>query len=252
MIRTLKSVRTTIDERSTSRTLVADQSKRDTLKGIAMGQNLPSYRPDTLTWLEAHLTQWNDNLAAIGLTSAQTIDLALDIASARTAFTSVQTIRADAKAETQAWYTKANTMHTTGSDLVTSIKAFAANSDDAAAVYLAAGMTEKDPPSPVGAPTQPVITTAILDATGSVTIKWDGTGPVGTVYIVSRKLATESVFSIVGQGEGKEYTDTTIPNGTASALYTIKGVRGTEASPDSGVYTVLLGNLPAGAASQAA
>ena len=109
-----------------------------------MASNLPSEKQEALTWLEAHQVQWNDSLAGIGLTSAQTVELGLEIANARAAFTSVQSIRADAKAETQTWYNKATSMHKVGSELITSIKAFAENSDDPEAVYLIAGITGKE------------------------------------------------------------------------------------------------------------
>lgn len=193
-----------------------------------MASNLPGNRPEALSWLENRLVQWNDNLAGIGLTSAQTIDLALDLASARTSFTSVQNARADAKSKTQTWYGKANTMHTTGSDLITSIKAFASNSDDPNAVYELAGMTGKAPPSPIPAPGTPTIDGAVLIADGSVMINFSGTGAAGTVWQVNRKLASETEYSFVGTGDPttKSFVDNTIPIGTVSATYTITGQRG--------------------------
>ena len=114
-----------------------------------MGTNLPSTHRLSLEWLEGHIAQWNTNFAAIGLTSAQVIDLAQDIANARGDFTGVQQIRDDSRASTQSWYSVSDALHAKAADLITTIKSFAANNADPAAVYLAAGMTPKDPPSPV-------------------------------------------------------------------------------------------------------
>ena len=104
-----------------------------------MGTNLNGTRRQILEWAEAHISQWGTNQGAIGLTSAQVIELGTDIANARAAFTSVEQIRAESKAETQDFYAKADSVHTNASKAVTAIKSFAENSDDAAAVFLLAG-----------------------------------------------------------------------------------------------------------------
>jgi hypothetical protein len=219
-----------------------------------MAQNLPSEKQAALNWLEAHQVQWNNNLAAIGLTSAQMVDLGLEVANARQAFTSVQSIRADAKAETQTWYTKANSMRKVGSELITSIKAFAQNSDDPDAVYLLAGMTGKAPPSPIAPPNQPTIDNAQLMGNGSVIVNFSGTGPVGTVWRVSRKLDGETSFSIIGSADAKtkSYVDATIPTGIDSATYIVTGERGSQVGLPSFEMTARFGNAAAAAASQAA
>ena len=215
-----------------------------------MGNNLPSGHRLSLEWLEGHIAQWNTNFAAIGLTSAQVVDLAQDIANARGDFTGVQQIRDDSRASTQSWYSVSDTLHAKAADLITTIKSFAANNADPAAVYLAAGMTPKDPPSPVAAPEQPGNLRATLNGTGSVTIAWDGRGPTGTVYNVSRRLPAETSFAIIGQGDGRDktFTDDTVPGGTVSALYIVQAVRGGDVSPPSSAFNVLFSTGDAGAA----
>ena len=219
-----------------------------------MASNLPSDKQAALTWLEAHQVQWNDSLDGIGLTSAQTVELGLEIANARAAFTSVQSIRADAKAETQTWYSKATSMHKVGSELITSIKAFAENSDDPDAVYLIAGITGKAPPSPIPAPGTPTIDNAQIMGNGSVRVNFSGTGPVGTVWRVSRKLDGETSFSIIGSADAKtkSYVDATIPTGIDSATYIVTGERGSEVGDPSFAMTARFGAAAAAAASEAA
>ena len=219
-----------------------------------MGLNLPNDRRQSLVWLEGRIDGWNTNFASIGLTSAQVTDLAGDIISTRTSFTSVQAARTEAKAETQSWYTNADELHTKAAELITLIKSFAANSRSSAAVYLAADMTPRNPPSPAPPPEQPGNLKATLNGDGTVTISWDGRGPTGTVYNVSRRLPAETSFAFIGQGDGrdKSFTDATVPTGSASALYIVQAVRGSDVSTPSSAFNVLFSSGDAGAASAAA
>ena len=141
-----------------------------------MSTNIPRGRTELLAWLEGIVGNWNTNFAVIGLTSAQVIDLAQNITSTRTAFTTVQSIRTQSIAKTQDFYTLADELRVEASGLVTTIKGFAETSDDAAAVYLAANITPKDPPSPVPAPEQPTNGVARLGGNGAVIINFDARG----------------------------------------------------------------------------
>ena len=219
-----------------------------------MGLNLPADRRQSLVWLESRIDGWNINFASIGLTSAQVTDLASDIDTTRTSFTSVQAARAEAKAETQSWYTNADELHTKAADLITLVKSFAANSGSSAAVYLAADMTPRNPPAPVAPPEQPGNLKATLLGNGSVVITWDGRGPTGTVYNITRKLPAETGFRFIGQGDGrdKSFVDATVPTGSASATYIITAVRGSDVSTPSSAFNVLFSSGDAGAASAAA
>ena len=193
-----------------------------------MSTNIPRGRTELLAWLEGIVGNWNTNFAVIGLTSAQVIDLAQNITSTRTAFTTVQSIRTQSIAKTQDFYTLADELRVEASGLVTTIKGFAETSDDAAAVYLAANITPKDPPSPVPAPEQPTNGVARLGGNGAVIINFDARGSAGTVWQVWRKLSTDTEYAFVGSADSitKSFVDNTVPAGTPSAQYTIQGVRG--------------------------
>ena len=214
-----------------------------------MGSNMPSTNHDALEWLEGRITGWVANPAAIGLTSAVVSDLAADIADTRTSFTSVEEVRGDSKAATSAFHLNGDEMRTNASNAITSIKSFAVNNADPQAVYTAAGITPPDARTPVGPPEQPSGLKATLNGDGSVTVSWDARGPVGTVYNVSRKLATEAVFTFIGQGaaQDKQLIDSAVPAGTITAAYIVQGVRGGNLGLMSNAMTVFFGTADAGA-----
>ena len=215
-----------------------------------MGTNMPSNDNAALVWLEGHIDQWVVSAATIGLTDGQTSDLAAKITDTRTAFTSVEQIRSDSKAQTVAYHSKAVGMRDTASDMIADIKSFANTASDPNAVYTTAGITPADPPSPAPPPEQPVALTASLGGDGSVTISFAGRGAVGTVWEISRKLAGETSFKHLGHADvaTKSFTDTTVTAGVATAMYQIRGIRGSLTGPASFPLTVQFGSADAGPA----
>lgn len=206
-----------------------------------MGINLPFGRRKTLEWLEGQLDQWQSDPAAIGLSSTQIDTLTQALAAARDDFTSVQQIRSESKARTRAFHASADALHRVGSELVETIKAYAGRSGSASSVLVAAGLTGRKDPSPLPAPDKPGHLRAVLNGDGTVTIRWNGSGPTGTVYNVMRQLPGETGFTIVGQGSGrnKSITEKAMPTGTHSATYVVQAVRGDQISPPSSAISVL-------------
>ncbi len=217
-----------------------------------MGTNIPQGRSAALSWLEGHISGWNDNYAGIGLTSASVIDLAQDISNARNSFTSVEQVRSESLASTQDFYADMDKAHNKASDMILTIKAFAESGDTPAAIYLLAGITGKDAPTPAAAPETPAITSAQIAANGYVTIGFTGRGPAGTVWLVSRKLDTQTAYTFLGQSDDKVFVDTTLPTGVTTATYIVRGVRGQLSGLSSPPTTFQLGNVQGGAASAAA
>lgn len=211
-----------------------------------MGTNMPSTNHDALEWLEAHTALWNANYASIGLSSAQVIDLTQDVTNVRANFTAVEAVRADSKSKTSAFNTNAAAMRAKASTLISTIKSYAGTSGSSSTVYTNAGLTPKDPGTPAQPPSQPTALKAVLNGDGSVTVSWEGSGPTGTVYNVSRKLVTESTFTFLGQSGAreKEFTDSSVPPATASAVYTVEGVRGSDVGPISNAMSVFFGAVP--------
>lgn len=219
-----------------------------------MGTNVPSSRKQRLEWIEGLIAQWNTNQAIIGLSAVQITSLATDIANARGALTSADNARADSKAKTSDYYIKADAVHKKASEYLALIKGTAKTSTTPSAVYLAAGITPADPPSPAPAPSLPAIDSATITSDGSVTLDFSATGPTGTVWQISRKLAGEPALTIIGNAnpDTKQYIDATIPAGTVSATYRIGGVRGGLVGPSSVDFEVKLGAAPDAAQNAAA
>lgn len=209
-----------------------------------MGDNMSSYNPDALLWLEGHIASWLASPTTIGLTSAQTTSLATDIINARTAFTSVQQARDNSKDKTAAFKAVADTMRTNASPLISQIKAYADNAPNPSQVYTEAGVLPKSAPSPVGPPAQPTGLKATLNGDGTITINFEGTGPVGTVWNISRKLATETSFNYIGfaDQDTKSFIDTDVTPGTTNVSYIVRGVRAGNAGLNSQAMTVYLGS----------
>ena len=208
-----------------------------------MSTNLPSYNPDALIWMEAHIDQWDADPAAVGLTSATVVDLQADITNARDAFTSVQQLRTDAKTGTSTFRTLGDAMRANAGDAIITIKAFAENSGTPSTVYTAAGITPTDPSTPTPAPDQPANVSAMLQNDGSIMVTWDGKGPNGTVYQIYRKLFGETTFSVIGNvgSRLKEFSDTTVPSAIASVIYQVRGQHAEKFSLFSSQVTVQFG-----------
>lgn len=193
-----------------------------------MSGNMPSKNNAALIWLEAHIEQWTNDPASIGLSAAQASELSTRITAARQARTDANELHNRAVAATARYQASATEMKGYASALITTIKAFAATSSDPSAVRSAAAITAPAPRTPADPPEQPAITRARLGGTGSVTIDFKGRGPTGTVWQVQRKIAGERRFSQIGTADvaTKSFTDTTLPAGTPSADYQVQGVRG--------------------------
>ncbi len=210
-----------------------------------MGTNLPSGRKQTLEWIEARIANWTADPTAIGLTSASVTNLLGKTISTRADFVSVESLRVDARNATQAFYTAADDLHDTAAPMVATIKSFAESSPTPSVVYAAAEVLPSDPPSPVGPPSQPSIDNATLDGNGFVTIDFSATGTAGTVWQVARQLATESVYSILGNADvsTKSFVDKTVPAGTVSAMYQVTGIRSSIVGPASFGFDVKFGQV---------
>jgi len=219
-----------------------------------MGDNMSSYNPDALIWLEAHIAGWIADPIGIGLTAGQVATLATNINSARLAFNAVQQARDTSKDKTVAFRSAGDTMRQTAAPLIAAIKSYADNAPDPAQVYEQAGVLPKSNPSPLPPPSQPTALKAVLNGDGTVTIDFQGTGPTGTVWNVSRKRATETSFTYIGFADQatKSFVDAGLAPGTTSASYLVQGVRAGAAGPVSQAMTIYLGAADGEVGQQAA
>lgn len=112
---------------------------------------------------------------------------------------------------------------------------YAKSGSNPSAVYSAAEIDSPTVAREVDAPGKVKQLAASLDSlTGAPVLRWKGNNPRGgasVTYMIARRLAGESGFSVVGtappSGPGRRtFADTTLPIGTAAVSYTVHAVRG--------------------------
>ena len=87
-----------------------------------------------------------------------------------------------------------------------------------------------------------------MDETGVLHLKWKCASPraTGVVYQIWRNFDGGTDFEYVGGTGQKEWTDTTIPAGTARVMYKIQAARSTAAGPWA-VFNLFFGTSSSGA-----
>lgn len=217
---------------------------------------LPSRTQDLLNWFDLHAPVWAMKPGDIGLTPEQAeafkelCDAARESHSAQLAAEEAARVAANEAREAIARARRS------ASDLLRSIKGFAANAPDAAdqqAIYNKAQIPMAAVPSPAGPPGKPHdIAVTLTPTTGAITLKWKVKNPVGTVgtsYIVKRRVGGGGVdpnaeFEFVGVTGNKEFTDTTLEAGSegiGAVQYIVQGQRSRHAGPVSDILTVHFG-----------
>lgn len=204
-----------------------------------MGRNLPSRRGPALDWITERLGTWTDNAASIGVEAAEVAAVASATSTAVNARTAAGTARAASKSKTQDYYDKADAALELARDLILEIKAFAATSDDPQ-VYVLADLSPKAEPGETPAPEAPSDVSTTLLPNGALELKWKGKGPQGTFYIVSRRLSTESSYSIIATVTDKVFTDSSLPFGIDEVRYQINAQQ-TDKVTQGPITTVRLG-----------
>ena len=101
-------------------------------------------------------------------------------------------------------------------------------------------------PTPAPPPAQPTgLTVSIDPASGELTLRWKATNPApGTGYIIRRRAAGETAFSIVGIAGNKTFSDSTFTAGPDKVEYTVQGTRSGIVGPLSPIFTVNFGKAP--------
>ena len=210
---------------------------------------LPDKALEQLQFCEDHIPVWTLAPTSIGLTAARVTQLAAETAAARSAYNKAQAQRQAAKAATGNFQNSLGTMKGTVSDMIRSIKSFAANSANPGAVYTAAEIPEPLPPSPRPKPGVPENVTVGLNTDGSITLRWkakNASPTSGAVFSVSRRIGSDGAYASIGPAQGGprggfEFTDDTLPLGTTQASYIMQGFRGTQVGEAGEAVTVQFG-----------
>ncbi|MFG0283362.1 MAG: hypothetical protein ACF8R7_02975 [Phycisphaerales bacterium JB039] len=204
---------------------------------------IPTSREAQINYFEQHVAIWANDPAAIGLTSGIVTNLNGLTQQARSAFVSVEAVRSQSKASTTGYYNATDAMREAGAAAIDAIRAFAKTSGDPN-VYEAAQIPPPASPTPYPAPAAPSGVKTSLDASGNIIIDWDITQPAPGAQVftvIYRRLNANGAYSIIGNTQGKQFTDTTVPVGTSEVAYQLQSLAGGQTGPFSDAVNVYLG-----------
>lgn len=206
---------------------------------------IPTTRQHRFDWLNDNLPKWALNADDIGLTDQQVAQLQALVTSANSAWNNARSARIASRNATLTANTAWKGMNSLLGALVKAIRAHAqaTGSDE---VYALAGLTPPAPPTPKPAPGMPTNVTTDVDNIGRIVLKWKSTNSApstGAAFQIRRKLAGQSKYSVIATVQARTYTDATIPTGTPSASYIIKGFRGDTPGLPSEPVTVYLHSI---------
>jgi hypothetical protein len=198
-----------------------------------------------IEFYEAHLSPWEGNAVAIGLTVAAVTALETATNNARAAYNAHLAAQQQAKAATQDYYEKVRLMHNSpgkGADMIQTIKTFAQTTNNPN-VYTLAEIPPPATPGTTPPPGTPFDFTVGLLQDGALELKWkcnNPSGTVGTIYEVKRKIGN-GAFEFVGASGVKTFTDDSLPANASPCTYQITAVRSTSRG-NPAQFTVTFGS----------
>jgi hypothetical protein len=202
----------------------------------------------TLQYCEQRVGQWEQQGAAIGLQSAQTLEFKNDTNTARVAYDAVQAAKLALRNAVLAQNDAFRDLRRTLGDNTASIRAFARNSPDPNKVYANALIAPPRPPQPIGPPTAAFDLNASLDLlVGGLKLTWKASQDAsGVVYRVERTTTAtpNATWDLIGLTGSKFATDVTVPNGTSRVLYRVVAQRGSLQANPSPVLDIRFGTGP--------
>lgn len=208
---------------------------------------IPDKKVEQVQFCESHTSVWSENASGIGLSSAQAGAFKNLTTAARAAYDAAQM----AKQAYRAAITTQNAAIAAAisgpggaSDLIRVIKGFANLQSSPDAVYALAEIPTPAPPTPAPAPGQPTNVSVTLEPTGAITLAWkarNAAANAGTFFTITRKLAGDATYSLVGTTGERKFTDATITLGTPGATYIITGQRGALVGQPSEAISVQFG-----------
>lgn len=204
---------------------------------------VPTKDVEAIQFFEAHVPIWLSQAASLGLTAGQVNGLDTAVKDARNALTDQTAAKEAAKASTTSLRNAVFAMRGVGSDLIRTIKAFAATSNNPN-VYAIAQIPQPAPPTPAPPPGQPTTFKVELTPSGAIMLSWKAVNAAassGVYFSIRRKLNGEGGFTLVGNTGSKSFVDDSITQGTTGATYIIQGFRGVNPGPESDQLSVQFG-----------
>ena len=211
---------------------------------------VPTRTEDYINWAEQRAQTWQAAPASIGLSASQASAMVSAVLLARAKFMDRAKAATLAQIATNEQEQAVRDSRRLTSDLIRTIRGFAANSDNPDAIYNLAELPLPSSGSPMAPPGKPNnVTVGITPTTGAITLKWKVTNPPGasgTSYIVRRRVGNVGDFVFVGVTGTKTFTDSTLLAGPDSVSYTIQGQRSDVAGPVSDILTINFGRMGPG------
>jgi hypothetical protein len=195
---------------------------------------VPADRLGKIQFYENHLTPWEANVTAIGLTTTELGALTTLVEAARAAYDAAEAARQASKAATLAYHNAVTAMHSgpgAGADMIEKIKNKAATTNNPD-VYALAEIPAPATPGTVPPPGTPFMFTVGLLQSGAIELKWkceNPSGTSGTIYEIKRTIGSgpSATTTFVGATGVKSFIDDTLPVGSSPVTYQITAVRST-------------------------
>lgn len=217
---------------------------------------LPDKKLEQIIFAEQHAIIWGPIAASIGMTTVQVTAMANAASAARTNYDAALAARLASKGATLQADNDIRSMNTLVAEAVKRIRLFAETTNDPN-VFANAQIAPPSPPTPALPPTQPIDMRAIINSMGTLSVEWKAapasTGfddsTTGVIYIIRRKLGSESAFSIVGTAQptraGKRgyssFTDDTLPGNPGTVQYVVQAQKANKLSLASNIFSISLG-----------
>jgi len=193
---------------------------------------MPDTRLAKIEFCEQHLSTFSANAVAIGTSAAAVADLTTKTEAARAARQAAFEARNAAKALTLDYHEKVAVMSAAVANIISQIKTQAGITGPS--VYTLAQIPAPATPTPVGPLAKPDNFAVALLENGALKLTWKCAQPKsasGVTYQIWRRIGTTGAFVSLGGTGAKEFTDSTVPAGSASVTYQLQATRSTSIGP---------------------
>lgn len=196
---------------------------------------IPPNKADMINFFASRVPVWAENAAQIGLSAQAVGQLSALLSDAQAKLAEQAAKDAEKQAATAASNLAADALRAAGAGDLATIKAFAKSTNNPG-VYTLAQIPAPAAPTPAAPPSMPYDLEANINNVGDVVLSFksdNAQSHTGVFFVVRRKLAGQSAFSLVGTSGTKSFTDKAIPQGTTGAIYNVTAKRGELVSPTS-------------------
>lgn len=205
---------------------------------------VPTTVQQLLNFCSEHGTVWTPSPATIGLTPLMVTAFKAATTDAVTTVAAQQAAKDAAKAATIGANIKVKALRTSVAGMIRAITTYASAQVDPNVVYQAAQVDPPSPRSPSEPPGQPTNLTATLDDEGNITLKWKCVNPQGgnVVYTIARREDPDAEFAQIGVAGSRVFLDDSIPAGSPTVQYVVRGFRGQTVGVASAIFTLQFGH----------